>query len=341
MSGSKRLRVALLGLDGFFFSGELLRRLQAMPDVEVVAVSTLGAAADEIAANHGPSAVSMAAVGLRVYGDLSELLAEQVVDAACLSTRPSRIKHVLPELAARGIPCYVAKPAAAAMGGLAALASAVNAGLPLVSGLTGRLEPALAAARARLAGGEAGRLASLRVMHQHGRLSGWPHGSWYFAAAETAPEIFLGWYCLDLIAWLGQSRIVRIWGRGNRLADPESPHADTIKGVCELENGVIASFDVYFGVNWPYPSFELEALGAEGAVRVTQTQSDGQLYGAAGTRAFGRTNADLLSAELDNWVSAQLGRGAPFISGAEVVQNLKACLALRAALASGEGVTVG
>ncbi|HEX6972402.1 MAG TPA: Gfo/Idh/MocA family oxidoreductase, partial [Limnochordia bacterium] len=331
-AGERPLSVALVGLDSFFFARQIWRCLRGLSEARVVAACTLGVEPAQIVANEGVSPEELAAAGVRCTDRLDALLEGGEVEAACVVTRPSRAPECVAALAAAGIPCYVAKPAARDAEGLAQLEAAVRtAGARVLSsGLTGRLDPAIAQAKQRIERGEIGTPVALRVMHQHGRLADWPRGTWYDDPAETSPEVFLGWYCTDLLGWLGNSRIETIDGLGARLADTVTPHADTIKAVGRLESGALVSFDVYFGVAWPYPSFEVEVIGTAGAIRVTQTQHDGSVYTKGGLRQFGRSGPDLLRAELAQWIAACRSGRTPFIDGAEVIANLRACFELRA-----------
>ena len=331
------MKIALLGLDSFFFASALIDALRAAPGCELAACCDLGVPPQDVRDNAGlyPDELARRA-GAPLYHSPADLFAAHDIEGVCVATRPSRLPDVLPALAGRGLHAYLVKPAAASerdLEGLAAFLSG-SAGV-VVSGLTARLDPVLRDARERVAAGAVGKPAAVRVMHQHGRLTSWPRTSWYFEAAEAPPAINLGWYCADLLGWFTGSRLEDLSGRAGRLVDRDSPHPDYIKAVGRLKSGALASLDILFGVAWPYPAFEIEVIGETGAIRVSQPCAAGQWFTARGALGFGQPPADLLQAELRQWVRACGGGEEPFITGEEIVANLRDCFLLERSLAAG------
>jgi predicted dehydrogenase len=329
------MKIALLGLDSFYFTNALSGALRASPEFELTACCDLGATPEETLANAGyrPDELALAA-GAPLFHDVRELFAALKVEGVCIATRPSRIPAALRQIPDH-VHTYLVKPAAANRRDLQHLSRllAKRAGV-VVSGLTGRLNPVLREARARVATGAIGQLVSVRVSHQHGRLSDWPRESWYFDPDTAPPAVTLGWYCMDLLAWFTGSRPHDLSGRAGRLTDLDSPHPDFIKAVGRMQSGTLFSIDILFSVSWPYPSFEIEAIGQSGALRVTQPTPAGWQFTAGGPLGFSAAPADELRVELEQWGRACRREEAPFIQTQEILANLQDCLLLQETISS-------
>lgn len=179
-------RVALVGLDSFYFAQTLAARLRAMPEVTLAACCTVGVPDEEIAANCGEHPEAFASRhGLALHRDLDALLAAERPEAAVLATRPSRAGAIAAALAERGVHVYLVKPGVLDPAEAAAVRQAAQRGGACVAaGLTARLHPSVAAAARRVHAGEIGRPVALRIAHQHGHLSAWAPQCWYRDPAE-------------------------------------------------------------------------------------------------------------------------------------------------------------
>lgn len=108
-SGSSSLRPPLpmqplrLGLVGFQFGRWLLRSLQNLPGVEVVAIADRRATAAELAAFGVP-------VSVRLHADAVAMLDTEALDALVIATSPKRRAPLLAAAAARKLPLFVEKP---------------------------------------------------------------------------------------------------------------------------------------------------------------------------------------------------------------------------------------
>lgn len=329
------MRVGIAGLDSFFFSQMYTGALQTIPGVEVVGCTTLGVSDDEIVNNSGLSASEFSAkFNIPVYAQLEELLEKEQVEAVCITTRPSTIPGIVKRLAEAGIHVFASKPAAVNPEGLQVLESISKPSATIVSaGLTARFEPAFVQARQRIGNGDIGAPTAIRMLHQHGMLKFWPAKSWYYEEAEGGIEHFLAWYCLDLLRWFSNQEIDHIHGVAANSVDHESPHADVLKAVCKLSGGTLGSFDVLFNVSYPYPANEIEVIGTHGAIRVQQDHADGQVFTKDGRQPFGRINSDSLTSELAAWAAACRGQSGACLLLPDIIQLVKASLALRSHLA--------
>jgi predicted dehydrogenase len=324
-------RVALVGLDGFYFAQTFAARLRGMPEVALAGCCTLGVPDDEVAANCGEPPEGFAArYGLALYGEVDALLAAERPQAAVVATRPSRAGRVAALLAERGIHVFLAKPGVVEPAAAEEVRRAAGrGGACIAAGLTARLQPSLAAAARRVRSGEIGRPVALRIAHQHGHLSGWPAGCWYRDPAEGGPALFLGWYVIDLAQWLAGSALAEVRGFGGRLVDLASPFPDFYKAVGRLASGALVALEIHFGVRYAWPSFEVEVIGETGAVSATDQMWAGRVSGAGGAggmQALVPPGPDLETAELRDWLAA-CGDPArrPFFGADDLVATVRGC----------------
>lgn len=328
------LRVALIGLDSFYFAPAFAARLAAMPEVVPAGCCTLGVPADEVAANCGerPDALG-ARCGLTVYPDLEALLAGEKPQAAVVSTRPSWAGRIAAALAERGVHVFLTKPGVVTADVAEAVGEAARRGGACVSaGLTARLHPAIAALARRVHGGEIGRPVALRFAHQHGYLGAWPRGSWYFDAAEGGPALFLGWYVVDLAQWLAGSPLAEVHGVAARLVDLESPFPDFYKAVARTASGALVTLEVHFGVRYAWSGFELEVLGDTGAVTASDQLWAGRVSGERGLQPLAPHGPDLETAELRDWLSACTDPARrPFFGADDLTATIRGCHLFRQA----------
>lgn len=298
------MRVALVGMDSFFFTQTISGLLPDLPGAEWVGCCDLGVP-EECAVNAGKPPREIAdAHGVLLFSSIGDLLDSAQPDAAVIATNPKRIPEVATTLAERGLHLYIVKPAALNAAGAAALReSIVDRDQVIASGMTYRRHPSVIAAREALASGAIGDLSSVRAMHQHGRLSIWEPKSWYFTEPEMHPAHYLGWYVADLFRWFVGEPAESTSAVGSRLADPTSPHEDTVRTICRSASGVSGSLDVYFGVSWPYADLEFELLGTDGAIRFNSREG-GQIVTADGVEPIEAASVNMMQAELEAWLAA-------------------------------------
>ncbi len=301
------MRVALVGMDSFYFTQTIAGLLGDLPGAEWVACCDLGIP-DECLANAGKPPKEIADEhGVPLFSNIDALLESAQPDAAVIATNPRRVPEVAAALAASGLHLYIVKPAALNATGTAVLRDAiVDKSQVIVSGMTYRRHPSVIAAREALANGAIGDLSSIRAMHQHGRLSIWGPESWYFTEPELHPALYLGWYVADLFRWFVGEPAEGAAALGSRLADPTSPHEDTVRTICRSASGVVGSLDVYFGVSWPYADLELELLGTSGAIRFNAREG-GQVITSDGVEPLEPASVSMMQVELEAWIAAAAG----------------------------------
>lgn len=328
------MRVALVGLDSFYFAQTLAARLRSMPEVVPAGCCTAGASDADIAANCGETPEAFASRhGLALHRDLDALLAAESPRAAVVATRPSRAGPIAAALAARGVHVYLVKPAVLEPADAAALrAAALGGGACVAAGLTARLQPCVAAAARRVHAGEIGRPVALRIAHQHGHLSSWAPGCWYRDPAEGGPAVFLGWYVVDLARWLTGSPLEELRGAAARLVDLGSPFPDFYKAVGRTASGALVALELHFGVRYPWPSFEIEVIGETGAVTASDQAWAGRFSAAGAMHPLAPPGPDLETAELRDWLAACAEPGRrPLFGVDDLVATVRGCRMLREA----------
>lgn len=327
------MKVGLIGIDSFFFSQMFVKSLRSIPGVEVVGCTTIGVDEAEIKRNNGLSSQEFSEqFAMPVYGTINELLNREQLDAVCITTRPSAMPPLLKEAVERGLHVFVAKPVAVRDEHIDILESIQQGNQIVSAGPTARFDPVIRQAFDRIKRDEIGSITGIRVMHQHGMLKFWPKESWYYEQQEGGIEHFLAWYCIDLLHWLTGQKIEAVQGFAANTVDSGSPHADLLKASCRLSGGALGSLDVLFNVSWPYPSYEVEAIGTNGAIRVQQDQFDGSLFTSQGRQSFGRVGSDSLTEELRDWVMACRGEAQTSMNLQDIVQVAKAAMTLARSL---------
>ncbi|MBT5532125.1 Gfo/Idh/MocA family oxidoreductase, partial [Candidatus Poribacteria bacterium] len=115
------MRVALVGMDSFYFTQTIAGLLGDLPGAEWVGCCDLGVP-DECVANAGKPSTEIADEhGVPLFSDIDALLASGQPDAAVIATNPSRVPEVAAALAASGLHLYIVKPAALNAAGTAIL----------------------------------------------------------------------------------------------------------------------------------------------------------------------------------------------------------------------------
>ena len=151
------MRVALVGMDSFFFTQTISGLLSGLAGAEWVGCRDLGVP-DECLVNAGKPPQEIAdAHGVPLFSDVDSLLASAKPNAAVIATNPARIPGVVATLANAGLHLYIVKPAALNAAGSASLRTSIGGSEQvIVSGMTYRRHPSVIAARAALASGAIG-----------------------------------------------------------------------------------------------------------------------------------------------------------------------------------------
>jgi len=336
------VKVGIAGIRSVYWPRAFANCAKSTKGVELCAAATAGRSAEDIKHSLGLSPEEFAdEFGLRLYDDPVDMAKRAGLDAAFVCAEHSRMVELVEALAPLGVNLYVAKPMANNMERAGRIVEvSKKAGIIAATGNTMRFDAGLRAARQRIAAGDIGDVLCVRVMHQHGDISGWPPNDWYWNEEEGGPELSLGWYVLDAIRWLSGSEVVRVYAEYENFLGP-GPFMDNGKGVMRLATGALASMDIYFSTKWPFPRWEIEVVGSKGAVKTLQTGYEGMLFSKDGVQAFQHTLNDMVLAEITDWVEAcRIGR-APEVPVEDATRTLAACFACRESARKGEPISLG
>jgi predicted dehydrogenase len=323
------VRIGIAGIASVYWPGAFAQYTRQIAGAELCAAATAGRSEQQVRDSLGIGPAEFAERhGVRLYDDPVAMVSQEGLDAVYVCAEPSRAYELVEALAPLGVHLYVSK----AMANDAAKARRIvdacaKAGIVTGTGSTMRFDAGLRAAQQRIANGEIGDVFTVRVMHQHGSIDGFPPNDWYWHLEEGGPELSLGWYVLDAVRWLSGKEVARVYAEYENFASPNSPFMDNGKMVLRLTGGTIASTDIYFSTHWAFPRWEIEVVGSKGAVKTMQTGYEGMVFGPDGIQAFQRTMNDMVLAELTDWVEAcRAGRPAA-VPVADGLLTLEACFA--------------
>ncbi len=342
-SGEDRpIRLALIGLDSGFFCDSYVTWVRVgqsypwfnplVPKAEVTAVATLGRSDKEIRGNLGRSAEEFRAqYGLTMYRDAEELYDREKPDGVFICGRPSVLPGLATEALERGLHVYVQKPAGvdpAAVARAAALAK--KKGLCAASGQSWLTDYPANISRDRLRGGDIGKLCSLRVMYNHGMPQ---PTTWYFNEGEGGPEVWLGWYPINLIQFFAGERIRSVFATSHAGDGSGRGLDNIIHMTCRFASGVIGSIDFYGTIYYAYARTEWELLGEHGIIR-NHERNDVETYrkGHRQDAEFRNGFWDGIGQEIALWLHSWKGTHKPALSLEDAAYTVRVAQAVTRSL---------
>lgn len=324
------LAVGLIGTG--WIGEEHLADLAPRPDVEIVAVADIDA---------GRAAECAERYGARAYGDHSDLLANEELDALWICTPPQH--HRAPALAAleRELPVYLEKPVARSIEDARAIAEAVDrSGTVCAVGYQWHALDLVERVRTELSGQNIGCLVGQSVGPTASR-------PWFLRQSEGGGNILeRGSHQIDLArAVAGEVTSVQAVASGVRFGHPDAEQRDiddALTLILHLATGGIATIVVAWTPDGIPGSYSLDIVGTESAFRLTLdphfrlsgTGRDGAVEAVAAAPAFAQSNSRFI--EL---VRAKNPAGVPCSPG-DALRTLAVALAAEEALATGRNVLV-
>ena len=337
------MRIGIAGLHSVYWPRAFADSARRIAGVDLRAAATAGRNAEEIKHSLGLSPEEFAnQFGVAIYDDPVEMARKERLDAAFITAEHSRMVEIVEALAPLGVHLYIAKPMGNNMERARRIVEVCKqSGIIAATGSTMRFDAGLRVAHQQIAAGKIGNVLCVRVMHQHGEITGFPPEDWYWHPEEGGPELSLGWYVLDAIRWLAGSEPVRIYAEYENFITADSPFMDNGKILSRLANGAIASADIYFSTRWPFPRWEIEVVGSSGAVKTMQTGYEGMLFNKEGVHAFQHNMNDMVLAEISDWVEACRQGRPPEVPVDDALRTLAACFASRDSARTQMPVTIG
>jgi predicted dehydrogenase len=289
-------------------------------DPNLVKIS-LGKTPEEYAAEHN----------VALYHDATEMIKKEGLQAVCICARHTEIVDFVELVAPLGVDIYIAKPMATTMEAANRIVKAVrDNNVIATSGTTERFDGGIRAAYQQFKSGAIGELISIRALHQHGNISGFPKGDWYWDEEQGGPELSLIWYAGDVVRWFAGSDVARVYAEYDNYLSDNSPFMDNGKVIMRFENKVMGSIDIYFSVKgWRFPSYEVELVGTEGCIRTQQSVYEGMLFTKDGVTNFYRIQNNNLLDEMRHWVQCCINKTDPDLTIEDACSVIELCLACR------------
>lgn len=326
------IRTGIVGLQSVYWPNAFANCLKAISEVELVACTDMG---------YDPNLVKISLGGMpeeyatehnvALYHDATEMIEKEGLQAVCICAKHTEIVDLVELVAPLGVDIYMAKPMATTMEAANRIVKAVRDNdVIATSGTTERFDGGIRAAYQQFKSGAIGELISIRALHQHGNISGFPKGDWYWDEEQGGPEFSLIWYAGDIVRWFAGSEVVRVYAEYDNYLSDNSPFMDNGKIILRFENKVMGSIDIYFSVKgWSFPSYEVELVGTEGGIRTQQSIYEGMLFTKDGTKNFYRIQNNNLLDEVRNWVQCCMNRTQPELTIEDARSVIQLCLACR------------
>jgi predicted dehydrogenase len=327
-----QIRTGIVGLQSVYWPNAFANCLSAIPEAELVACATMGYDPNLIAISLGKTPAEYAAqYGLRLYHDATEMIQKEGLLAVCICAKHTEIVRFVEKVAPLGVDIYIAKPMATTKNAAERIVKAVRDNNRIAtSGTTERFDGGIREAYQHFKNGAIGELISIRALHQHGNINGFPKGDWYWDEAQGGPELSLIWYAADIVRWFAGSEAIRVYAEYDNYLSDASPFMDNGKIILRFENRVMGSIDIYFSVNrFQFPSYEIELIGTTGAIRTQQNVYEGTLFTPDGVRNFYRYQNPHLLDEMRHWVQCCINRTDPDLTIEDAQRVIELCLACR------------
>ena len=285
------MRVGMVGLAALYWPMTLGRGLQGREGVEFCAAATLGVDDANIRDTLGISAAEYAQrFGVKLYSQAEEMVADERLDTVVLITRHTEHADWAERMARLGVDIFIPKTFATTMADAERIARAQECyGVSIAVGPSARYLPPMMAAKEALDRGLIGKPFALRICHHHGTIDAFGPSDWYREAREGGPELSLGWYGIDLILHMMGGQAKSVYAEYGNFTTPDSPFMDCGRIVMRMDDGGVASFDMYFCNRVAYPSWQIEVVGPRGVISIHRTDRPGETVVALDGREGYRT----------------------------------------------------
>jgi predicted dehydrogenase len=334
------VRIAIVGLDHWYWAFGFAESAQANKDVELVAIADHQLErAREAAERFGVE---------RATGEPRELIEDRQIDVIASFVSVDQNPAICVAAARAGKHLFSVKPLARTLPEATDILHAVReAGvlfLPAESVLF-RLSAQYQQIKEWIGEGRLGRILAATYSQHAGLPQSWPGNSdsGWFIDAERGPGG--GWidhsiYHIDVLRWLLQDEIRSIGGRAGRLKYPDLPFEDYGAATIEFDSGALANVEV----TWIAPPgggrTSWSIIGTEGAVsydsltgRFAATGNFPPFNGWVQTAARATSNYGL-----EHLVACVRGEATPIATVEDAWRNLAACLAFYDAAQSGSAI---
>lgn len=341
------LRIGIVGLASLYWPRALADNLARLPEAQLLAAAHLGETDEQIAATLGCTGGEFAETfGVKLYEGIEEMIQAESLDAVAVCTRHTLHADHVERAAAAGADIYLCKTMATTSEDCARIVRAGRQhGVRIAVGPGGRLQPQHVVARQAVEAGRVGRPVAVRISHNHGTIDVFGPTDWYRDGAEGGPELSLGWYVIDVLRSIVPRPVRRVFAEYDNFSSPDSPFMDQGKIVLRFDDETLGACDMYFSNRFGFPTWNLEVIGTEGAIR-THAGRDGDgvpralLWTSAGPEPLEVPQGDNWTADTAAWVRAFAGDQPPPIDAEEAQAITEICLACRQSAQAGRAVTL-
>ena len=326
------VKAGIVGLQSVYWPSAFANCLKSIPEVDLLACSDLGYDPNLVKISLGQTPDEYAKYNsIRLYNDPLDMIEKEGLQAVCICAKHSEIVDLVELIAQTGVSIYIAKPMATTLDAADRIVKAARSNnIIATSGTTERFDGGIREAYHTLKSGAIGNLISIRALHQHGNISGFPKGDWYWDEAQGGPELSLMWYAGDIVRWFAGSEVIRVYAEYDNYLSKNSPFMDNGKVILRFDNGVMGSIDIYFSVSgWRFPSYEMEIVGTEGAIRTQQSVYEGMVFTKDGVKNFYRIQNNILLDEMKNWIQCCINKNDTELTIEDARNIIQICLACR------------
>jgi len=336
------IKAGIMGLQSVYWPDAFANCLKSIPNVDVIACADLGYDPDLVKISLGRTPHDYAAQhNMKLYHNPSEMIKNEGLNAVCICAKHTEIADLVDLVAPTGVGIYIAKPMATTVEAADRIVNAVRSnGVIASSGTTERFDGGIREAYRRFKEGAIGDLISIRALHQHGNISGFPKGDWYWDEEQGGPELSLIWYAGDIVRWFAGAEATRVYAEYDNYLSKNSPFMDNGKIILRFANKVMGSIDIYFSMAWSFPSYEVEIVGTEGAIRTHQSVYEGTIFSRDGISSFYRIQNNNLLDEMRHWVQCCINKTDPELTIEDARSVIKLCLACRESAKSNNPVEI-
>jgi predicted dehydrogenase len=327
------MRIGMAGIAALYWPVTIANGLAARRDARLVSFATLGVSPSEVKQHLGMTPDEYAAkYGATQYAELDDMMRCEELDAVAVCTRHTQHAKWVERLAPYGKDIFVAKTYTTTMADADRIVAAGRKHhVHVAVAPSARFLPWFVAARQAVDAGRIGTPFSLRICHHHGTIDAFHRKDFYREEKEGGPELSLGWYLVDLVLYLLQQPAVRVSAEYGNYTTPGSPFMDMGKLTMRLKGGAMASCDMYFCSRFAFPTWEMELVGAKGAILVRQpagqTSTSVALTTAKGQQEL--TPPQRTPHWELFWVDELKQRCAPSLDAAYAREVTRVCLAAR------------
>lgn len=261
----KRIRIALLGVEGH--AGEILKPLDRLPDVELVAIYD-----PDPKAIAGIIARNPRAAGARPYSDWREMLDREKLDLVGIAGSNAERAPAILACAGRKLNIVAEKPLAIEMADLQEIEKAVaQYGVRLTMLLPMRFSAPYLAMKQIVASGEIGEVAQIGAQKSY-KLG--PRAEWMRHRNTFGGTIpYIGVHMVDLMRWASGRELVEASSFQSRIGYPEMLDMEnTTATLFRLDNGGVATLRMDYLRPMSAPTHgddRLRIAGAKGIVEHT------------------------------------------------------------------------